>query len=221
MAFLGVDASVADVLLSSVSSGEVRVNLGDLSDGTGFGAECSLWGVDGFVSCPNDPDDAGCAQAIYLSSGNSKRAICSRDVRFASKAGALKPGDRAILSDCDARLFLKKANNGITLYTVNETDGDKAMIVDLAGAKGKITILNSGAQIAIEKDKITLGVSGGGAIVIDSNGVQVLGQQFVAACSTVTLGLIAGVPPPPGLTSALIGVSGMAGIASKSVTIAP
>jgi len=43
----------------------------------------------------------------------------------------------------------------------------------------------------------------------------------VAACSTVTLGLIAGVPPPPGLTSALIGVSGMAGIASKSVTIAP
>ena len=213
---------IADVTASTIASdGQVRVNIGDAFTGKGFAADAPLWGLDGFVSRPNDPDADGAAQVLYLVDGDNKRAFASRDNRWASKAGNLAPGDRAIVSNCDARMFVKKERNAVTLYTVNEKDDGHSMLVDLAGKDGNLIILNGSAQIRMTKDSITLGVSGGGAIVIDKDGVQVLGAQAAINCSTVTIGLMGGAPPPPGSSSACVGPTGMAAIGSHSVTIAP
>lgn len=209
---------VSDILATSSTDGEVRCNVGDQVTGTGVGAEVPIWGVDGFVSRPNDPSEAGAAMGIYIVDGDQKRIIASRDNRFTNQAGALQPGDRAIVSDCDASVLLKKATNSVTLYTTNETDDDKAMIIDLGGQAGIIQILNSGAFIQIEKDKITLAVNGGGGIVIDSTGVQTTGPSFVAKSSSVVLGVSVVVP---GVNSALYGVTGIMGVASTSVLISP
>lgn len=194
----------------------MRVNLGDAGTNAGLYASAGWWGVDGFVSRPNDPSGGQACQAVFYQDGNERRVIASRDNRFANNVGALQPGDRAIVSDCDARFFLKKENNELTLYTVNEDDDDSSMIVDLNGKNGAITIVNSDCFINITKDEITLGVNGGGSLIIDKEGVHIAGSKFVAGCASVALGL--GASPA---TTALYGPAGVSGVPSPSVMISP
>jgi hypothetical protein len=222
MRFADHATAIADVLLSEVTAeGEVRVNLGDVVTGDGFGAFTATWGADGFVARPLDPVGGEAARALFIYDGQSKRILGMRDARYAAKVGSLQPGDRAIVSDCEARFFLKRATNALTLYTTNDTDDGNAMMVHLDGAAGEVQVRCSDVFALFKKGEITLAVNGGGSIIIDANGVQIGGQKFSANAATVTLGLLAGAPPPPGVSSALIGPSGLAGVPSTSVTIAP
>src|SRR3990167_5975490 len=102
---------VADILASTSDGGEVLVNLGDIRDNSGIAAEAPMWGVDGFVSRPNDPDEAGACEALYVVDGDEKRVLATRDMRFSEQVGTLQPGDRAIFTDGEPRLLVKKAKN--------------------------------------------------------------------------------------------------------------
>jgi hypothetical protein len=216
---MSTDYSTADVTLSTVEEGEVRVNLGEKSDGSGFGAACSLWSSDGFIGCPNEQDDAGACQVIYLQDGNEKLGIAARDARYNDKVGALAEGDRAIISGCAARLLLKKASSSISLYTENQLDDDSSMVIAMDGSKGKIRIICGKSQIQIDNDGITL-MSNGSILKLDANAITMMGKFAALATGGGCLGTIAGVPAPLGARSILAGPIGMTGVGSTGWSIA-
>ena len=213
--------SYADILASESDAGEVRSNLGDSITGEGFDKDVAHWGIDGFLSRPNDPDGDGAAQALFIVEGQEKRVIGTRDVRWAEKAGNLAPGDRAIVSNCAARVFLKQKNSAVTIYT--EGPDGKPILFDVNGSKGNVTMLVSGdagtTLLQAKPGEIILGVDGGGSIVINKDGVHVFGPHFAANTASGNLGVVAGLPPPTGTNSLLMGPSGMAGVPSPNWTV--
>ena len=209
--------STADVLATTIEDGEVRCNIGDSVESIGLGAEVAPWGIDGFVARPNDPDEEGACQAVYWSDGQNKRIVARRDNRFVSFVGALEPGDRAIVSNSTARLFLKKERDALVLYTESQPDGNQAMLVDLDGSTGTVLLSCAGSWIKLSNDSIQLGAAGGKTIVtIDADGVQIDGASFVCATATGSLGVP--LPTPPPAQAILYGAA--PGAPSKSWTVA-
>ena len=211
--------SQADVTLSEQEDGEVRVNIGNVIDGTGLGAGVAAWGVDGFVGMPNLPSDGQCCVALVLEDGNQQRCIGFKDNRFASKAGELQPGDRAIVSDCGARFLLKQATSSISLFAENEADDDNAMIVNLNGQEGSLTLAVSATTFRLEKDRIVM-AAGGTMVQLDSTGFNVFGKHCNLATGGGNFGTVGVLPPPQGVSSILAGVTGMAGAPSTKWTVA-
>ncbi len=223
--FVDQRISVADILASSVEDGEVRVNLGYAATGKGIGAEQAYWGLDGFFSRPNDPkpDGSEAAMALYIVDGEDKRVVASRDNRFADKVGDMQPGDRAIVTDADARVLIKKNGNSVTLYTVSEPDNTDIQ-VHLDGASGFLEGRCGGSWIKLTNDKVTIGAAGGKCIItVSAKGVQIDGENFICATAGGMLGVIAPmVPPPPAPAgSILFGPVGATGLPSTRWTVAP
>jgi hypothetical protein len=215
--------NIADVLASDTDDGEVRLHIGDTTDPEGgIDNDVVPWGPDGFIARPNDPDNDGAAQVLYLVDGQEKRALGTSDKRWATHASDLEPGDRAIVSACPTRLVLKRAATTITLYT--ETSDGKPIRLDINGHDGSVTISvegsGSSSSLVMKPDALTLSVDGGGSLVIDKNGVHVNGPLLDVNTPRGNLGTIAGQPPPPGANSLLFGVAGMAGAPSPNWTIA-
>ncbi len=98
----------ADILLSTAEDGEIRVNLGELSTGEGFFSDVQVWGPDGFISRPNESDDKGCVQALYIVDGQQQRVAATRDNRYAKQAGTPDPGDRFIVTKGAPRILIKQ-----------------------------------------------------------------------------------------------------------------
>lgn len=220
---MNLDALIgyADILASESDGGEVRSNLGDSITGEGIDKDLAHWGVDGFLSRPNDPDEDGAAQALFIVEGQEKRVIGTRDVRWAAKAGNLDPGDRAIVSNCAARVFLKQKSSSVAIYT--EGPDGKPLLFEVNGKKGNATLVacsdGGTALLQMKPGEIILGVDGGGSIVIDKGGVHVFGPHFAANTAGGNLGVVGAVAPPPGANSILMGVSGMAGVPNPKWTI--
>jgi hypothetical protein len=218
MKFASYNTDIADVLLSTQEDGEVRVNIGDAVTGAGFAAEASLWGTDGYLSRPNEPSEEGACQVLVLKHDGHRRIYGSRDNRFASKASALEPGDRSIVSDCDARIMLRKAQNQVALYTVNEDDDDAAMMIELNGSTGELQMVVSGAFLKMTKDAIQIGVAGT-VLELNADNFAVFAAHFACNTGGGNLGTVGPLPPPPVTNSVIIGASGMAGIASLKWTM--
>ena len=129
-----------DVVLSTPENGQVRVNLGDVDRGTGYGVSTPVWGPDGYLARPNDPENGAC-QALYLTDGQNRRAVAFCDNRFAAQAGTLAPGDRMIVTNAACRIYMKQATAQAGIYTEAASEppvGGKGMTVDLNGDDGKI-----------------------------------------------------------------------------------
>lgn len=163
---------IADVMLSAIVDGEVRVNIGDKVDGKGFGASIGYWGVDGFPSRPNPTSAAGAAQAVYLTQGNQRRVIASRDNRFVGPFGDLGEGDRAIVSDCDAGLHLDQSANTIALAS----DGGAR----IEAGPSSVTLTFGGCTVTMSDAALTLAfasAAGGpvlSSIVLSATGVAIV-----------------------------------------------
>ena len=224
MTYTYVDQSVdlADILQSTAEDGEVRCKLGDSVTSEGIAPDCVVWGTDGFVSRPNDPDENGAAQAFYINDGNELTILGTKDNRYADKVATLDPGDRAIVSNSAARFFLKKEKDGLVLYTESKPNGGEAMIFDMDGENGEIFLGCAGSWIKLSNDEIQIGAAGGAAIVtIDKNGVQINGSSFVCATASGTLGILGTIAPPVGTNSILYGPTGVAGVPSSSWVVVP
>jgi hypothetical protein len=213
----------ADILTTDVANGEVRATLGDAASGEGFAGDVSVFGVDGFISRPNDSDSRGAVQAYYLTDGQQKIALGTRDNRFAAQVGALKPGDRAIVTDGPTRFLMKRETALVSLYTESQSaSSSKSMVLSLDGSQDTITLQNGDAFIIIERDKISLGVNGGASLTLTKQGaMQGYGTSCALAFGSGTLGIIGTNPPVPGLNSLLMGVSGITGAPSANWTVAP
>jgi hypothetical protein len=213
MPFASNTTAVADILFSKQEDGEVRVNLGDALSGDGYSSESSMWGPDGFLSMPNDPSSEGACQALYIQDGNGNRVMGTRDNRFATKASAMVAGDRLIVSDCDARIMLRKELNQIALYTVNADDSDAAMMIELNGSTGELQMVVSGAFFKMTKDMIQIGVAGT-VLELNEANFGVFAKHFACNTGGGNLGTVGAIPPPLPTNAVIIGASGMTGIAS-------
>ena len=210
----------ADILATEATDGEVRAQLGDATLGKGFVQEAAIYGVDGFVGRPNPPDVEGnAAQALYLQDGDDTQILGTRDNRWADKVGTMEPGDRAIITDGEARVFVKQSRDAVVLYSVNQPE-DKSMLLDIGGLEGEIKIVNGGAFITMTNDSIVLAVNGGGSLTIDADGVRVIGNSFQAVAMSVQLGDVGGGTPAPQTGGVLWGPT-PGTIPSSKVFVAP
>lgn len=214
----------ADVLaVDRDSSGEVRINIGESTDGVGLASGAAIWCADGFFGVPNEPDDDGACGVLYHVEGNQRRAIGTKDNRFLDAYGQLEAGDRTIVSDSKARFLLKRGTDSITIYT--QDSDDNAIVFSVDGSAGAIIAQvggpNGTAHFEMKSGEVKISAGGSACIQIKGNEIILFGDLFSAATGRVVLGTIGGAPPPMGTNSALYGFSGMTGAPSSSVTIAP
>ena len=169
---------IADIISFEVVDGEIRAKIGDALTNLGIDQDVALWGTSGFYSAPDVPTPGlGAPQCLFVYDGNQKRVLATRDNRHASLVGEMKEGDRTIVSG-DARIFMKKAEKQVTLYT----EGDNSMLVNLDGANNSLMLMNGGSFIEITPDKVQIGVNGGGIIEVNADGITFMGGTF--ACNT-------------------------------------
>ena len=160
---------ISDVLGSQVSSGEVYVTIGDSIDGDGWGANAAMWGPDGYIAVPNAASQGAACRALYLVDGNMKRVFACRDNRIASKAGALAPGDRAIVTDGAPRIRIVKQSEVVELYTENA--GNPVQVV-LDGPNDTILLENAQAtSVSISGDSTTVTAGSSTATVSANSGI--------------------------------------------------
>lgn len=215
----------ADIVTSTVVDGDVRFNLGDATKGTGVDADSPFFGIDGFVSMPNDADGDGAADCFYVIEGNQKIALGTRDRRYLTRLGALKPGDRFMYSKGAARHGIKNADDLAFLYTERQSDG-MSMLASLNGKTGEIILSVGLTRVQIEEKRIELSINGGPAILIDGTGLTSLislrADRIQINGGLVTLGVNTDGTPPtiPGVQSVLIGPAGQVGVPSPKVLAA-
>lgn len=213
----------ADVLGSDAETGEIRCKLGDSATAEGYSTGAAIYGPDGFIGRPNPPSvDGGACQALYVQDGDDHKIVGTRDNRWVDKVGTMDPGDRAIVTDAEARVFVRQGRSAVVLYTLN-VPADKSMMIDLGGIEGQLTVMNGGAIMTMKDDEIVLAVNGGGAIRISADGVQITGACFQATTGAVQLGdLGGGIAPPqvPATSGVLWGPSPGTAPSSK-VFVAP
>lgn len=221
---------VGDVLLSTAEKGEIRVNIGDVDTKAGYAINVPVWGPDGYLTRPNDPEDGAC-RAVYFVDGHNRRVLATCDYRFAKQAGTLDPGDRMVVTDGPSRFFLRKKDQRIGFYTESIDDatvGGKGMLLDLSGKEAAITIKVWGCLIHLDgkAGRIMLTASNGSqasTLVLDAaKGASVISGSMNIDCGFVTVGLNSGGVRPgiPGVDTALYGAMGQTGVASASVFIA-
>lgn len=212
-----------DILSSAVEEGEVRVQVGDAQTSTGFGADASMWMLDGFYSMPNSVDDDGACMGLMATQGNMRWIVGTKDNRIVTKYGDLAPGDRAIVSSGDARIILKRADDSVSIITTNHADNDELMMVQLSGDRGALTIMiggaNGTAMAVIKSGKIAF-TAGGSALTIDESGITLTGKHFACNTGGGNLGHVAGALPTPANTL-LWGVAGPAGAPAPKWVVSP
>lgn len=203
---------IADAVASTLASnGEIRVNLGDSTLGTGIDSGVPFWGTDGFLSRPADPTSAGAAQFLFFADGNQRYGIGSRDRRFLDEAGTLDPGDRVVYTKSGLRLFLDDSEGEFVLTTPGGSElrfSDDGLTVTLAGG-ASWSLTNSAHEVEIPTTPLA------SSIALDASGFVVsvpnLSQQAnLDAGSFVTLGLTGGLVRPsiPSVENVNIGPGG-------------
>lgn len=202
------------------ASGEIRLKLGDSQTDEGARADAAWWGSDGFVSMPNEPDDRGACQALYVTEGNNSRCVATKDNRICEQYATLAAGDRAIVTDGAAKVLLKKDGDTVTLASENAS----GMVIHQV-APDTITMQmpgTPGTMFQMSPSRIVLMVNGGGSLILDATGCHLSGNLTEVNSGLVTLGMLApGTPLVPSINSALVGPSGMIGVPSTKVLIAP
>ena len=88
-----MELDVADVTVSEIIDGQVRIQIGDQATGEAFGQNYVFWGVPGFYSVPAAPTADSASQVLFIWDDNTKYLIGGRDNRHTSLVGGLQPGD--------------------------------------------------------------------------------------------------------------------------------
>jgi hypothetical protein len=216
---------IGDILLSTATEGEVRVNLGNHLTGDGYDTNASMWGPDGYIARPNDPDDDGAARALYLVDGNARRVIATTDHRFSAQAGTLEPGDRLVVTNAACRWFMKQSTAHVGMYTEAESEppvGGKGMILSLDGAGSVMQFKFGGTLIVLDGSTVTILAADNtsqSSIVLTPTSVTITASTVNIAGGFVTLGRNSDgtAPGKPGIDNVLYGAMGQSGISSPYV----
>jgi hypothetical protein len=192
---------VADILGSAVTSaGQVLAQIGDSTDGVGYGQNLETWGPDGWAARPNTGTKGNCARSIFLYDGAKKRVIGSVDVRHLSRAGTMNVGDRCIYTNGPARVKVYQATDIVELYSES---GGNPVKVTVDGANNKVMIETaSGAKLEVVGNTATMQTSSASVSINAGGDVTVLptpgtGKIYLGhGASTATpVAIMVGIPP--------------------------
>lgn len=209
------DIDKRDILLSTSRSGEIILNVGEVINGVGYGADVSMWGTAYFVSMPDVPSDGGAAQALVLVDGQTKRVIATRDNRAIAKVGTMVAGDSAQLSGGPGRVLIKKEGGVVSMYS--EMEDGTSMVISIDPPNGQIFLGNGQSYIEIKDGEINISV-GAHMISLTQDMIVAFGKTFQTATSATCLGFTpTSVPPAPSTNNVIVGASGAAGVMSPSV----
>lgn len=217
----------ADILRTDVEGpNTLMAQIGDAT--TSSSPEPAEWWQHvGFASRPSEVSGSGknanSAQAIVIARTDYDIVIASRDTRFQDIYGALKPGETCMYGTgadglAQGRILIKQ-NGSINLFTKEgNVDGGSAMGVFINPDDDSITILNSaGYGIIINGDGVAI-TAKDSALTLKSGGdVSLVGKGKTQIDGG---GICLGSTAVPGVNSALVGVTGLAGVASTKVLIA-
>jgi hypothetical protein len=213
-----------DILSSELRGNELRVSLGDRSLEEGAIGDATLWGIDGFYSRPLDPDDRGACMGLFLFEGNNRRVFATKDNRITAKYGDISPGDRAIVTDGDARIIVKLEGDSVSIVTKNHADNDELMIQQLSGDSGEFVVMIGGtkgtAMLKIKSGAIAL-VAGGSSLMVDEDGVTINGKRLNANVGGGNLGTVGPMTPQMVVNSLLYGPMGQTGVAAPNWVVSP
>lgn len=214
---------VGDIVTSTVVNGDVRFNIGDATKETGVESNAPFYGIDGFVSMPNDADGEGAADCFYFNTGNQRYALGSRDRRYLGKVGALKPGDRVIFSKGAARILLKNADDLVVIYTEAQSDGTSQIIAN-SGKEGKIFLSVGLDRVELGGGRVLLSINGGPEVVLDkaTQSITLRANTINIDGGFVTCGLNSDGTRPVviGLQSVCAGPTGQVAIGVPKVLVA-
>jgi hypothetical protein len=178
------------------ANGEIRVNLGDSTKGTGADRNVPLWGIDGFLSRPIDPDANGAAQAFFVCDGNQRYVIGTRDRRDIASAGTLDVGDRVMYTQSGVRILVDDSDHSVRITVPG--GGTMYFAFDefrvSLGSGASLELTDTGFNVSLPTaipTEFTLDASG--AVISTKN----LGQTInLDTLTQVTLGLnIGGIRP--------------------------
>lgn len=177
-------------------NGEIRLNLGNSSTGSGVDRNVSFFGIDGFLSRPIDPDADGAAQAFFICDGNQRYAIGTRDRRNLDIVGTMEAGDRVVFSPSGVRVHLDDSEQSVECTVPGGStfflDPNEFRVTLASGAS--LSLTDTGFEVSLPTTiptKFTLDSSG--AVISTKN----LGQTInLDTLTKVTLGLnIGGIRP--------------------------
>lgn len=217
----------ADILRTDVEGpNTILAQIGDATAGNSP-EPCEWWQHVGFASRPSEVSGSGknadAAQAIIIARTDYDIVIASRDTRFQDIYGALKPGETCVYATgtdgkAQGRILIKK-DGSVNLFTKKgNTSSGQAMGIFIDPGADTITILNSkGYGLIIGPDGISL-TAKDSALKLDASGdCSLIGK---GKCQIDGGGIALGSTAVPGVNSALVGVTGLAGVASTKVLIA-
>lgn len=207
-----------------VQTGDV---VGAASDGAASAEadDAAWWQHVGLVSLPPKPEAGkAAAQAVVVKRGDRDVVIGSRDLRGQELAGALTYGETCLYAAGEdgkgqARALLKKTG-AIALYTRKgnvETGAGMGIFVDPDA--DQISIINSkGFGIVINADGVFVTAGASAGLSLKASGeVSLVGT---GKCQVDGGGICLGSIAVPGVNSVLVGVTGIAGVASTKVLCA-
>lgn len=188
------DIDILSVTLTATDDGEPVLNAGDTTDGAGVGAGLSSYGVVGLSSRPNAPSPNGdSVRLLVLTMGDDRLVFGTRDDRWLPKLHTVRPGsvpgngdlgegDVALLSNCEARLELRRSANTIGLYSSDTevvVDGANGTVIAKKGSNsaeiGSTSVrlkVGTMAEVTATTTAITLRV-GVANLVLNSTGVAI------------------------------------------------
>lgn len=170
-----------------------------------------------------DPASGQAAQVILLRQADHDIALASQDMRGLDLYGDLDYGDVCVYSagvdgKGQARIFVK-SDGSVSMYTrKGNVPGATGMTMQLDAQGGVASVLNDkGYGLIAGQDGVLL-TSGDASLELnaDGSGKLICKQQLQADGSSIILGSAA----VPGVNSALVGVTGLVGVASTKVLIA-
>lgn len=201
---IGVD--VLSTLLDT--TGYLLAIIGDVATSENESDGAEWWQHVGFASRPQSAvSGKSAAQGLTIKTGARDAVVASRDGRSASIIAGLGAGETCIYAvgsdgTANAKILLKGDNS-----------------VQVTSALGVISMTSSGLTLHNSNGK-GLSVSASGDVTIDCATLRVNGTTCQINTQTAAIGSAAVLAPLPAMT-ALIGPSGVAGVASTTVKIAP
>lgn len=115
-------------------TGAIIVSIGDAKSAEVFDSEATVWQNWGWLSLPSNPT-AGVdgAECFFDANGDANQVIGGRDVRSASIAGLIKPGESCAYASGSQACTLWKNDNSITQYTTHDgTSNGRAIYYSVA-----------------------------------------------------------------------------------------
>lgn len=216
-----------DILRTDVEGpNTIMAQVGDATSGSSP-EPCEWWQHVGFASRPSEVSGSGnnsdAAQAIVINRTDYDIVIASRDTRFQDIYGALKPGETCIYATgtdgkAQGRVLLKK-DGSINLFSRkgNTSDG-KAMGIFIDPGADTITILNSkGYGLIIGPDGVSVTAKDSALLLKSSGDCSLIGKGKTQIDGG---GICLGSTAVPVANAALVGPTGLAGVASTKVLIA-